>query len=257
MPIVRFNDKGEFELEEVDLDAWRTTFRRLLLNGPPLTGKTTSLLTFPAKRHLVIAPGEMGHSSVREDENTKVYYWEFDPAASNVQYGRVWAQLQKLVLAILSGNFGEVNTFGMDGLHKVYYLIMKANGFTSNTDPKEYVKYHEAFTNFLGPILGSSIPYVVATSYDGQEAVEVGSKVTAIFPDLPGKMAKQVMGMFPVVFHTERRGDGAQEKYIWQLRSTGKVQGVGMHLPQEIKKLFPAELDQDWRKVEEILAKAE
>jgi hypothetical protein len=130
---------------------------------------------------------------------------------------------------------------------------MKALGFTADVDPKAYVKYHEAFTNYMQMILQSSTPFVVASSYDGNEAVEAGSKVTQIFPDLPGKMAKQVMGMFPVVLHSDRSRVGEVEKFQWQLRATGKVQGVGMHLPADIKAKFPAEIDQDWRKIEAII----
>jgi len=243
MPIVRLNDKGEFELLETDLDSWKTTFRRVLLNGPPLSGKTSGLLTFPALRHILVAPGEIGHSSIKEDDNTKLYYWEFDPGASGVQYARLWANLQKLTMQILGGQFGPVTTFGVDGLHKIYYTIMKALGYTSGTDPKEYVKYHEAFEGYLNPILSSKIPYVAMTVYDGQEAIEVGSKVTAVFPDLPGKQAKAIMGKFPVVFHTERRGDGGKERFVWQLRASGKIQGCGVHVPPDVGKLFPAELE--------------
>lgn len=253
LPIITLNEKGEFELEEIDLDGWKNTFRRVLVNGPPLSGKTTSFLTFPPKRHIFIAPGELGHSSVREDETTKLYYWEFDPNSTNVQYMRTWVYVQRLTQEILAGKHGEVTTFCIDGLHKLYYVIMKAMGFTSNSDPKEYVKYHEAFANYMHFVLGGPTPFVVASSYDGNEAVEAGSKVTQIFPDLPGKMAKQVMGMFPVVLHSERNGELEKERFTWRLRASGKIQGVGMHLPIEIKKRFPAEIDQDWRKIEAIV----
>ena len=169
MPIVKVNDKGEFELVEVDLDGWKRTFRRLLLNGPPLSGKTTSLLTFPgtqeAKRHIVVAPGELGHSSIREDDSTKLYYWEFNPGESNVQYGKVWIQLQTIVNDVLSGKHGGVNMFAIDGLHKVYYVIMKAKGYGPTTDPREYTKYHEAFSNFMSPILTVSIVIFSAGSF--------------------------------------------------------------------------------------------
>jgi hypothetical protein len=256
LPRITVTEKGEFELAEIDLDAWKNTFRRLLVNGPPLSGKSTSFLTFPPKRHIIVAPGELGHSSLREDGDTKLYYWQFDPGVSNMQYLKTWINVQKITNDVISGKFGEVTTFAFDGLHKLYYLIMKAKGYTVDSDPRDYVKYHEEFSKYMHLILGSKIPYVVASSYDGVEAVETGSKITAIFPDLPGKMAKQVMGMFPVVFHAERSGEGDKEKFIWRLRATGKVQAVGMHLPADLKLNFPAEIDQDWRKVEEILSKA-
>ena len=244
-------------ITEVSRDAWRTIFRRTLLNGPPLSGKTTSLKTWPAKRHIMIAPGELGHSSILPDDDTRMYYWEFDPRASMVQYSRVLEEVRQTVRDILGGKYGDVTTFALDGLHKLYYLIMKSHGHTIDTDAKEYARYHETFTQILAPILGSAVPFVAMTCYDGQEAMEPGSKVTQLFPDLPGRMAKQIMGMFPVTLHSERQGDGDKQRFVWRLRAQGKVQGAGLHVPKEIADKFPAELPQDWGGVEKILASME
>jgi len=256
LPIVTLDDKGEFQLQPVDLDSWKSTFRRVLLNGPPLSGKTTSLLTFPPKRHILVAPGELGHSSIREDDNTKVYFWQVDPVASNVQYLKIWVQVQKLTNEILAGKYGEVETFAIDGIHKLMFTIMCANGWTPDTEGKAYPKYYRKFNEFLGPIMASTVPYVVVTCYDGREALEPGSKLTQVFPQLPGALAKDIMGTFPVVFHSSRRGDGVNEKFAWELRATGSMQAAGMHLPMDLKVQFPAELPQDWKLVEEILSKA-
>jgi hypothetical protein len=190
---------------------------------------------------------------VREDENTKLYYWEFDPNSTNVQYMRLWVYVQRITQEILTGKHGEVTTFGLDGLHKLYTVVMLAKGWTPDSDPKEYVKYHAEFGKYMQMVLGSPTPYVVASCYDGQEAMEAGSKVMQIYPDLPGKQAKLIMGSFPVVFHAERQGEGEREQFVWRVRSSGKVQGCGMHVPPDIKRLFPAELPQDWNAVEKIL----
>jgi hypothetical protein len=203
----------------------------------------------------LVAPGELGHSSVREDDNTKLYYWTFDAGASNMQYLKTWINVQKITNDILGGKFGEVTTFGLDGLHKLYSLIMRAKGWTPDSDAKEYVKYHDEFGKYVNLILNSKVPYVVASCYDGNEAIEPGSKIMQIYPDLPGKQAKLIMGMFPCCFHSERRGEGDKETFVWRLRATGKVQAAGMHLPGDIKVQFPAELQQDWKLVEEILNK--
>lgn len=256
MPIVSMTDKGELQLIEVDLDGWKSTFRRLLINGPPLSGKTSSLATFPAPRHIIIAPGELGHSSIRDGDGQRVYYWQFDVEQPIVKYMLMWQHVKRLTQEIITGKHGPCETLAIDGLHKLYYVIMKAYGYTSDTDPRAYTKFHEEFTNYVAPLLASKIPYVVATCYDGNEASEAGSKVTQVFPDLPGKMAKQVMGMFPVVFHSERQGDGTHEKFVWRLRASGKVQGCGVHLPKEVTKIFPAEADQDWAKIESIVERA-
>lgn len=253
LPIVSIDDSGNFQLEEIDLDSWKSTFRRVLVNGPPLSGKTTSFKTFPAKRHILVAPGEMGHSSLREDDDTKLYYFEFDPNSTNIQYKRIWVYVQKLTQEILAGKRGEVTTFGLDGLHKLYEVVMKACGWTTDSDPKEYVKYHDEFGKYTKMVLGSPTPYVVMSCYDGNEAMEAGSKIMQVYADLPGKMAKQVLGMFPVVFHAERSGEGEKEKFTWRVRSSGKIQGCGLHVPPEIRNRFPAELPQDWNEVEKLI----
>ena len=232
---------------------WKQTFRRVLINGAPLSGKTTSLRTWPAIRHIVVAPGELGFSSVIPSEETKVYYWEFDPATTVVQYKRIWAELQVLIQEIVGGKYGPVTTLALDGLHKIYYVIQKAHGFTPTTDGKAYTEYHEKFTELMVNVLGSNIPYVVATCYDGQEPIELGSSVTQIFPDLPGKMAKGVLGMFPVVLHSERTDESNKQRFVWRLRPQGKIKAVGLHLPPEISEKFPAEMAQDWREVEKIV----
>jgi hypothetical protein len=253
LPIVTIDDTGNFQLQPVDLDSWKGTFRRVLLNGPPLSGKTTSLLTFPAKRHILIAPGELGHSSIREDENTKVYFWQFDPSSSNIQYMKTWVQVQKLTNEILGGKFGEVETFAIDGLHKLMFTIMCANGWTPDTEGKVYPKYYRKFNEYLSPILASPIPYVVVTCYDGREALEPGSKLTQVFPQLPGALAKDIMGTFPCVFHSSRQGDGTNEKFVWELRASGSMQAAGLHLPIDLKTKFPATLPQNWGEVEKII----
>lgn len=257
MPIVTLDDQGNFQLQPVDLDAWKNTFRRVLLNGPPLSGKTTSLLTFPPKRHIIVAPGELGHSSIREDDNTKVYFWQVDPVASNVQYLKVWVQVQKLTNEILSGKYGEVTTFAIDGIHKLIFTIMCANGWTPDTEGKVYPKYYRKFNEYLGPIMASTIPYVVVTCYDGREAIEPGSKLTQVFPQLPGALAKDIMGTFPFVLHAERRGEGDKETFVWRLRAQGSMQAAGMHLPMDLKAKFPAELPQNWQLIEELVNTAQ
>lgn len=246
----------------VSPDRWKSLFRRALINGAPLSGKTTSLKTWPAKtkehpkgkRHILVAPGELGHSSILPDEDTGLYFWEFDPTAGAVEHAKVWAELQAVTNDIIKGKYGEVTSFCFDGLHKLYYLIQKAKGFTPDVEAKEYVRYHELFSGYVKPILGSNIPYVAMTCYDGREAVEPGSKITEIYPDLPGKMAKAIMGEFPIIIHSDRTGEGDKQRFTWRLKASGKVQAAGMHLPKEIAEKFPAEMAQDWQAVEAIVA---
>ena len=69
--------------------------------------------------------------------------------------------------------------------------------------------------------------------------------------DLPGKLAKRVIGMFPITLFAEHNQEREKGKeYIWRLKPTAKVKGVGLHVPQAISEKFPGELPQDWNEVE-------
>lgn len=255
MPIARINDSGALEVYGTDLDTWDRNFARFLINGPPLSGKTTAAATFPRPLHMLVAPGELGHSSVMESKDLHVYQFEFDPA-DELRFNDTWKGVQELVGNILSGQFGKVETFVIDGLHKLYYLIQKAFNYRIGTDAREYAKYHEAFRNFIQPIVASPIPYVVATCYDGMENADDPKQKMTIYPALPGMMAKEVMGVFPVVFHSSRVRVGNDEQFFWQLRATEKVQGAGMHVPPAIRDCFPDEIEPSWPALKKLLDEA-
>lgn len=232
-------------LLELDREAWRRAFSRVLWNGPPLSGKTTGTLTLPRPCHLVVAPGEHGYSSVEPTEDYHIYAWPYDPTDPKSASPReVWKELQDTVTDILTGKKGEVSSLVFDGLHKLYDLVMRVEGWNSAmVDDKEagrqYTKYHDKFSTFLSRLLGSGVPLVGATCYDGLEPTEPGSKQMQIFPLLPGRMAKDIMGMFPVVFHTEKQG----AKYIWALKPQGRMQAAGMHIPVRYARVLPAEIE--------------
>ena len=233
-------------LVQIDRNAWRRAFSRPLWNGPPLTGKTTGTLTLPRPCHLLVAPGEHGYSSVEPADDYHVYAWDFDATNPKSAAPReVWGELQAVVTDILTGKKGEVQSLVIDGLHKLYDLVMRVEGWNSAmVDDKEagrqYTKYHDKFGTFLSRVLGSGVPLVGATCYDGLEPVEPGSKQMQVFPLLPGRMAKDVMGMFPVVFHTEKTMQG---KYVWTLKPQGKMQAAGMHIPVRYLKALPNEIE--------------
>lgn len=152
-----------------------------------------------------------------------------------------------------------METFAIDGLHKIYYLIQKAHGYTPSSDAREFGRYHETFLNFLDPILSSNIPHVVATCYDGQEAIDDGDSVgtdrkkMGVFVGLPGRMSKEIMGSFPLVFHTERIRHGKDLEYRWQFRAGEKIQGAGGHFPRDIADAFPEYTKPDWNEVVKLI----
>lgn len=253
MPTINIDIAGKTTVTPLDPEAWKKTLRRVLVHGEPLSGKTTCLMSFPAPRHILIAPGELGYSSIQEDENTKIYY--FEPQDSMMDYRHIWIQVQQWTRDILSGKHGEVTTFAIDGLHKIYAAIMKARGHTPDTDAKAFSGYHDAFNNFMIPIIAGPTKYVVATCYDGSEQIETGSKTNkdmALWPDLPGQMAKKVMGMFPVVIHTKRSGVG-KEQYFWELQASQTMRGVGVHVPTRLRQNLPAFCEPNWEVFERML----
>lgn len=257
MPIVS-NDKGNLVFTPQSEDAWKKSFSRILLNGPPLSGKTTSFLTFPPKRRIIVVPGELGFSSIMEDDNTELYYWEVDAELRQEEAERYKTRLREVIKHVLAK---DDNTFiGLDGLHKLYQLILTSHGWPTNEDKfgeKAYGKGHglarAEFVSIVQTILTSKTPYVAMTVYDGPELEEAGGKKTVIYPDLPGQMAKGVMGMFPCVFHTRKVSDGTVEKYKWELSALGNIQGAGMHVPATIKAKFPQSIEAGWPNVEKYL----
>lgn len=247
---------------------WKRSTRRVLLNGPPLTGKTTACLTMPAPRHFVFVPGEGGLSSIQPSAGeTRITSWEVDPTDPAVKWGAIWRDVQIAVDKLLA--LDDIQTLVIDSARPLYYLIQKACGYTADSDAREFGRYHELFTNFVTRITASRVPYVVMTCHDGPEPMEAGSKIMQIYPDLPGAMAKGVLKMFPLVIHTTRTAQPGQrfDKFEWELRPNGKIQGVGLHVPFHLLAKFPDRIpitiSQDgqrveggWHVIEKILAEA-
>jgi len=250
--------------KESRADEWRRGFATTLLMGPPGAGKTTALLTWPRPLHVIVVPTELGASSIRGDEaaGVHVYRWGYDPTKP-LSYKDAWAELQAITNEVMQGKHGEVATLALDGAHRAYYVMQKAMGYDASTDPKAFSGYHEEATKFFTRILACPIAHRVMTVYDGAEPVEVGSKVTSLFPDFPGQFAKKVLGLFGVVFHAEK-APGVKPRYFWRTRPDGRVGGVVTHLPPDIAARFPAEIDivmdehgvltGGWHTIERILA---
>lgn len=259
MPVIIPNQDGDFEIFESGFDTWVENCSRVMLHGPPISGKTTSLMSFPAPRHILVAPREQGASSIREDKGTRIYTFKFPTTKDATRYQSLWRAVQEYTTEIIEGNYGEVETFAIDGLHKLYYLVQKSLGYTASSDSREFGRYHETFLNYLDPILSSNIPHVVATCYDGQEIIDDGDSIgtdkkkMGVWPGLPGRMAKEIMGSFPLVFHTERIRNGKNIEYRWQFRAGEKVQGVGGHFPREIADAFPEYVKPDWMEVVKLI----
>lgn len=260
MPLVTAKN-NVIEFKKASEEQWKKDFRRVLINGGPHKGKTTSMLTFPAPRDIIIVPGELGHSSIVEDGDTQKYWWEINTPITRDKALHLIMQLKSTIAEILKKE--RVTTVGLDGLHVLYQLILTSYGYpddAANFGEKAYGRGHSFarndFMNIVRSISISKAEYFVASVYDGNESISADGKQTAIFPDLPGQMAKGVMGLFPAVFHAETIGEGSDKQYIWRLQALGDIQGAGIHLPKSVRDSFPQKCPADWKQIEGFMNKA-
>lgn len=258
-------------LRQLDPEAWKASVRRTLIVGGPNTRKTTSLATWPKPLHALVAPGEAGASSLPPTADTHVYTWEQDLAKPE-SAGTVLAAVRKLTVEILSGTHGPVQTFALDGLHKLYDLVLDdvtEGASTSGDDfePKLYSRAHARMLDYLKLVKTSAVPYVVFTVWDGTEVLAeyLGGKADSkaprgIYPELPGKMAKRVMGEFPIVLYAELDQPpmavmvGRTEVNAWwRLLPTRDTRAAGVKLPPSVAMSLPARVPQDWSKLEPMI----
>lgn len=239
---------------------------RALVNGPPNSRKTGTLYTCHGPLVCQVAPMEKG------DVSLPLATFDGKPVTRLVSdridlnkpqdWNTIWNEVVSTTVDILSGKFGEVKTFALDGLHKVYAIGLAnasngANITGSDFDAKIYNKSHSLFTNYLDMILSSQVPYIVMTCWDGAEkdnaldTSKEGEKQKHLYPDLPGQMAKKVMGEFAVVVAAKQEGVGANARFYWQTQPQGYTWGAGVKLPvQLIEKIkLPREMPMDWAKL--------
>lgn len=248
-------------------------FRRVLLNGPPNSGKTTSIRTWPGPVHVQVFPKEKGSSSLpfRTLDGQEII--GYTPDEIDVTKPQDWraiaSDMTKTTVDILAGKFGPVKTFFGDGLHKAYQVFLAeitggANYTGEEFDAKLYSKSHARFWEYVDMILNSGVEYIGFTCWDGLEQDNAldeskeGKKRKHVFPDLPGQAAKKVMGEFSIVLNTGIEGVGSAARYYWQTQPGGWVWGAGMKLPIEVSQRLklPREVEQDWSKLDSKIVKA-
>lgn len=264
---------------ELDKDAWKAQASRTLIVGPPNTFKTSSIATWDRPIHWISYPGEKGASSIpAHEEGIKAYVWQEEDYKqfSPVQ---VVKAVEDLTIEILTGARGECTTFAGDGLHKLYEQYFQqelANlklVFSNSSDPKfqgmtdaeleealsgkAYGNAHREFIHYLNKVSVSKVKNVVMTIWDGEEKDDASKRSgpSHIFPDLPGRMAKRIMGEFSVVLFSEVSLPDPQGKRTgtWQLRPGGKIWGAGVKVPPDIAKRLPEKVPQDWQKLRPLL----
>ena len=244
------------------------TARRVLVTGPPNSFKTTSLATWPRPIHIISLPGEKGYESIPREEGIQSYALQLDPAEKSSSQAIV-SEVIKLSLEVVAGKHGPCTTFAGDGLHKLYsHMLNMVTGGAycqgEDFEPRLYARAHEHFRFYLDRIMTTTTPYVVFTCWDGREPDNPDLKSaspTHVYPDLPGKMAKNIMGEFSIVVYASVKhpmsGEGGKPTSTWQLLPHGKVWGAAIKAPKEVVERIPLTIAQDFRELERVLQAAQ
>ena len=259
---------------ELQTKAEIVTARRILIQGPPNSGKTESLMTWPRPIHIQVFPGEKGHATIpRGQPDIFPYVWGTD-AATGLSSHTVVQQVETLTWEILGGKYGPVITFAGDGFHKYYWFVLDwmSGGALSRGEEigaggkdewaaarihnrtRDYVRF------YIQRILSSAVPYVVFNTWDGREADKPGAKTFHIYPDLPGKSAKEIVGEFSATLHSTvewhlRQPKGKAPAY-WLLKPEGEVWGASVKVPFEIWDKLPVRIAQSLPVFEQTLEAA-
>lgn len=253
--------------KSLDPEGWKKALRRVLLVGPPNSRKTTGMGTWPGMKAYMVYPGETGHGSIdvtRED--TKAFVWEED-AQKTLGPAALVKEIESNTWDILAGKHGAFDVFNGDGIHKLYAAYINdasagAFGKGEEFDPKCYGHAHEMFAYYLNRVMASPMSYVNFSCWDGREADDptMAKGTSHVYPDLPGKMAKRIMGMFSVVLYCEvsppqaaMPGQKPTQTATWQLQPGGKVWGAGVKVPPEIAAKLPLKVEQNWQTLEPLL----
>jgi hypothetical protein len=259
-------------LVEVTSSLERVLFssRRMLENGPPNSGKTGACWTAKGPIVHVTLPQEKGESTVplqsRDGLPVKHFKFELDPNAADINYRSEVVAVVKLIKEIIAGKHGPCTTLVLDGAHKLYDTIFRANcgGSSKMIDDKfigkKYGESHEEFGAILDLANRSSIPYVIWTCWDGVKVDSQVDKPTkdsakSVYVGLPGKLGRDVMGEFAFVLHNYTVGNGSGKQYKWRLEPQGDIESAGRKIPRDLvsKLSLPSTIDQDFGALDKLL----
>jgi hypothetical protein len=234
----------------------------MLISGEPNTYKTTSLLTFPRPLVYLAYPGEKGHAVIPASEpDIFKYVWQTDDPTKPESPTQVLADVRKVTTDALCGLHGKDITFAGDGLHKLHGYML--NAVTSGAyfkgdefEPRLYGRATEMFLSYLALVAHSTINVAVFTVWSGQEpdrtkkpGERAGDIPAHTYPELPGKLAKRIIGEFEIVVGSVLRSPkpGAPLDGLWQLRPEGDIRGVGVKIAPDVAKALPVYCAADYR----------
>ena len=236
----------------------------VLLTGQPNSGKTQSLVTFmatyPAKLAAYLCyPDEQGSSTFPSNHPNvavRIAWDDVDPA-KKISYSALWDEIVSVTADVLVGKHGKVELFFGDGLHKLHAVSLgKVTGGISamslDFDAKLYSDAKKLTLGYIHMIQRAGSIYLpVFTVWEGREKDNPDSldkkPSRHIYPELPGQLAKEIIGEFGVVLYATRKGTGVEgAKYLWQTRPLDQVWGCGIKKPIEVSSKIEDFVPQDW-----------
>ena len=258
--------------EVTDLESfWRSRSTCWLISGPPNSGKTGSLPTFlenDKERIAYVAyPGEEGAGTFPAQalgDRAKIWVGsDLSDPSKPVDWAAELRSVKQVTTDILAGKHGAFDVFAGDGLHKLHGLFLAvATGGESmksyDFDAKCYGEAWKGFIQYLRLCFRSAgVRKKVWTIWDGREKDDPDAKdkdtQKHIFPELPGKGAKEIMGEFGVVVYATVKGVAEGARYEWQTKPFGKVWGCGIKAPVTVTKGVKTFVPQDYRVLAEQL----
>lgn len=244
--------------------------RRGLINGGPNVGKTRALLTAPKPIVILSYPGEKGYDTIpTDDPEILPLIWESDKKLNSAV---IVKEIFDRTDEILGGKHGQFNTFAGDGLHKLIDYIMDDvtdGAWLAGTEfePKIYGLGYRALKEYLSRVCHTKMPVVLFTCWDEDEAdrkKKPGEKAsdvpTHVMPQLPGRLAKEIMGEFSVVVNQSigpLSPQAPQPTWRWQTRPYGAVWGASLKGPEKIVSKIPTFIKADYAELERLWAEAE
>ena len=239
---------------------------RVLLFGAPNSWKTTSVIaSAPYPLHILSVPGETGWATIPDNvPGLSSYIWE-EASSDPVTSESVRREVEETTYAIIAGKYGPVNTLCLDGLHQLYpvYLNVATAGAYGRGDEFEAQKYarsHVMFQSFLKRVLASPVPHVICTTWNAKEADTEGSKSGHQWPDMPGRMAKMIVGMFSVVVFAKvdpPMGPNGQPKGSWLLKPTMEVWGTSVKMDPRLIAKLPTQITPSFKELYKVVGAAE
>ena len=251
-------------------------YKCIWLEGPPNTGKTTSLRTLDKPMGVLSAPGEKGHSSIPYGDGVMAKVWEEDPTPSKdrntLYYMKMWREVEAATVEIIQS---KPNAIVIDGVHKLYQvgLAIATDGeseklqtafkeVTTSTgtrlegefDPRCYGKAHRLIWEYVNMVASCGVPWRIFTSWSEMEKDDPSDNSknapSHILPDLPGKAARRVLGEVSITLHSVI---SPKNEYMWQTKPGGKVYGAGIKGNAEMVAKVPVFIPQDFKVLEGYL----